>query len=169
MMRSLLILILQVLILTGCNIFDDPSQIDGGTSEELKPLGDMGYGADQLACNKNCYSGLVSKEDTSFIINSAEEYDKLKVKAMCLEVLTWPEIDFSKQTLLAGIIITPTSCCKMIKEELVYDPFVQKYTLTVTLFPGLSDQPAALFFWGLSKKLSSDASVEFKNKYNTIY
>jgi hypothetical protein len=168
MSRIAAFIVILYTISGGCNIFDNNEIPDGGTSVEIKPLGDLVYGADLFSCNKDCYGKLAVKADTNFIINSNSAYDKLKERASCLEILNWPDIDFTKYTLLAGVIITPTSCCLIAREDLSLDPFNSVYTLTVTLQPGTNDTPGAVFFWALTARLPEDSNIVFLHKYNSI-
>jgi hypothetical protein len=155
------------IIATGCNILGEKSE-DGSSSIELKALGDMGFGADLYSCVKECYSKLVSKIDTNFVINNNEDYVKFEISASCLEITTWPSVDFDKNTLLAGIIISPTTCSRIVKQSLSLNPFDSKYTFMVTLEPGATQTPGAIFFWGVTNKLPADASITFQYRYNSI-
>ena len=140
---------------------------DGFTTEELKPLGDLGYGADNFACTMDCYSKMVIKADTSFVINSVSGYEKLHQRASCLEIDSWPDVDFEKNTLLAGAVITPSNCCKILEVSLAYDPFKVEYNIVLTMLPGTDQNPGALYFWALAKKLAPGTIVSFHYKFNS--
>jgi hypothetical protein len=155
------------LIFTGCNILQD-KPTEGSNSVTLKELETLGYGADLYSCNKDCFTKLLTKTDTNFIINNVQDYSKLISKASCLDIPEWPEVDFIRNTLLAGVIISPTSCARLLREELIYDPFKVTYTLTVTLQTGSSQTSSAIFFWGLTDKIPADANIIFDYKYNSI-
>jgi hypothetical protein len=155
-------------IAAGCSILQD-NPPDGSSSVELRALGNLGYGADLYSCNKDCYTKLISKIDTNFIINDIQDYSKLTSRASCLEIPDWPSVDFSKNTLLAGVIISPSSCASLVKkEEMVYDSFKVTYTLIVTLQQGSSPTFSAVFFWVLTDKIPSDADIFFEYRYNSI-
>ena len=160
-------LFIIVLILAGCvnNNGDEP---DNPTSVEIRALGGMGFGADIYSCSKDCYSKLLSKKDTTYFINSIEDYSKLIMKASCLEIQQWPDVDFSKNSLLAGVIISSTSCASIVKETLVRDPSSPKYTLIITLQHGSSPAFSAIFYWVLTDKIPANVNVSFEVKYNSI-
>jgi hypothetical protein len=161
------IFIIISLITTGCKISQDNFP-DGSTSIEFRPLGILGYGADLFSCEKDCYTKLISKKDTTYFINSTEDYSKLILKASCLDVLEWPSVDFSKNSLLAGVIISPTSCARIVKEDLILNPFDMKYSMIVTLQQGASPVYSAIFFWVLTDKIPTDANISFEVRYNSI-
>lgn len=161
-----LFIISSSLLIASCNpVGDNPG--DGFSTEELKPLGDMGYGADNYACTMDCYSKLVVKADTNFVINSVSDYEKLKARAACLEIIAWPEVDFEKNTLLAGSLITSSSCCKILELTLAYDPFKVEYNIVLTMLPGPNQNPGALYFWALAKKMPPGTVVSFHYKFNS--
>jgi hypothetical protein len=161
------LIIVLALISAGCTSRDDQI-IDSGTAVELKPLGDLAYGADTYSCQKDCYIKLVSQIDTGYVINNDIDYEKFKIRANCLEVRDWPVIDFAKNTLLAGVIITPNSCCTTLRIDFTRDLSLPKYTVMVTLQPGPNAFPGAVFYWGLTTKLPSDSEVFFMHKYYSI-
>ena len=161
--------VIIVLLLTpGCNNSDENDIPDSGITIELKPLGDLAYGADLYACTKDCYSKIFARTDTGYVINNNDDYTKFIIRAGCLEVAEWPAVDFSKSTLLAGVIITSTTCCTTLRIDLTKDLSLPKYTLMVTLQPGPNSSPGAVFYWGVASKLPSDAEVLFMNKYYSI-
>jgi hypothetical protein len=162
------VLIVSLFLPNGCNLLDKDNSPDGGTAVEIAALGELGFGADLLSCTKACITVLTSNADTNFVINSAADYEQLKIKASCLEIAAWPDVDFTKSTLLAGIIITPTSCSRIVREDLTLDPFNSVYTLMVTLQPGVYQALGAIFFWALTEKLPGDAEMVFLHKYNSI-
>ena len=161
--------IFLILASGGCNNSDDEIPDSTGTTVELNPLGDLAYGADIYSCSKDCYSKLLVKMDTGCVIKNDDDYTKFKIRANCLEVTEWPAVDFTKNTLLAGNIITNTSCCVIIKIDFTKDLSLPMYSFIVTLQPGQSSTPpGAVFYWGVTPKLPDDASVVFVYKYYSI-
>jgi len=159
--------LILILIMAGC-VNHNSDEPDNPSSIEIRALGGMGFGADVYSCSKDCYNKLLSKKDTTFFINSIADYSKLIMKASCLEIQQWPDIDFTKNSLLAGITISSTSCASIVKESLVQDPSTLKYTLIITLQHGSSPAFSAIFYWVLTDKISASASVSFEVKYNSI-
>lgn len=156
-----------VLVAAGCSS-NTNDQSDSSSAIEIRSLGNIGFGADLYSCNKDCYNKLISKKDTSFFINTLQDYSKLITTASCLEISPWPDVDFSSNSLLAGVAISSTSCATLQKETLVYDPFAQKYTFIVILQQGSTPAFSAVFFWALTNKISSDAKISFEVKYSSI-
>jgi hypothetical protein len=163
----LFIFIILALITAGCINKEDPS-LDSGIYVEYKPLGDLAYGADSYSCQKDCYIKLVSPIDTGYVINNDIDYEKYKLRVACLEIRDWPVIDFTKNTLIAGVIITPTSCCTTLRIDFTKELSIPKYTVMVTLQPGPNPFPGAVFYWGLTTKLPADSEVFFMHKYYSI-
>jgi hypothetical protein len=160
-------LLIIVLILAGC-VNNNRDQPDNPFSVEIKALGNLGFGADAYSCSKDCYNKLITKKDTTFFINSIEDYSKLIMIASCLEIQQWPDVDFSKNSLLAGVTISSTSCASIVKETLVQDPSSLKYTLIITLQQGSSPAFSAIFYWMLADKIPVNANVSFEVKYSSI-
>jgi len=160
--------LIVLLLIPGCNNPDDNYSPDSGITIEFKPLGDLTYGADLFSCSKDCYNKMLSKIDTGYIINNDNDYTKFKIRANCLEINEWPVVDFSKYTLLAGVIITPTSCCKTIRIDLTKDLSLPKYALMVTLQPGPDQSAGTVFYWGVTPGLPAEAEVFFMHKYYSI-
>jgi len=168
-MKIIRYLAIIVLLLTpGCNNPDENNSPDSGLTIEFNPLGELTNGADLYACSKDCYNKIPDKIDTGYIINNDNDYTKFKIRANCLEIDEWPVVDFSKYTLLAGVIITPTSCCKILRIDFTKDLSLPKYALMVTLQPGPDQLMGSVFYWGITPRLPAEAEVFFMHKYYSI-
>lgn len=133
----------------------------------IRPLGYLGFGADSLACVKGCYGDLPERKDSTFVINNNADYNGFKNYVSCLEINSWPPVDFEKNTMLAGIKTVGVSCGRLLPEKFSRTYHNGNYKFIVVIKPGYYFYMSVVFYWVLINKISPYSDVEFIIEYAT--
>jgi|LAHR01.1.fsa_nt_gb hypothetical protein len=126
----------------------------------ISPLPLLGYGSDSLACTNSFYAKIENPLDTTFLINSIEEYNQFKSYVSSLEIANWPQLDFEKKTLVAGIGILNTSCAKIIPEEFRVFKENSELTINICIAGGHYQAFSAFTYWFLIDKLEKISGIK---------
>jgi hypothetical protein len=131
----------------------------------IRPLGNLGFGADTLSCIKSCYVKLTEPKDSTFVIKNYSDYNGFKNYVSCLEINNWPSVDFDKNNVLAGISILGMSCGRIIPEKFSLTNHNGNYKFIVVIKPGVWMQMSVVFYWVIINKINPDSDVEFIIEY----
>jgi hypothetical protein len=128
----------------------------------IRPLGNLGFGADSLSCKLGCSYGMFDdRRDCTFVINNNTDYNAFKKFVSCLEINSWPSVDFKKNTMLAGIRIMGASCSRLIPEKFSLTKNNANYKIVIAIRWGLYWSLHYVPYWVLTDKISADSYVEF--------
>ncbi len=130
-------------------------------SIEISPLGELGFGADTLACHNDC-GNAIDYKGKQFIIQSDNDYNELLVYAECLLISNWPQIDFDQSTVLAGVSITNTICKSITGQSVKKVCKDNNLIYSVNISGGGYTALGAVYYWVLIPKISADQEVEFQ-------
>jgi hypothetical protein len=130
-------------------------------SIEIRPLGELDFGADTLSCQNNCGNAIdyLSKQ---FIIQSDSDYSELMRYAECLLISSWPQIDFNQSTILAGVSITNTICKTITGQSVRKVSKDNSLIYSVNISGGGYTALGAVYYWVQIPKISEDQEVEFQ-------
>ena len=133
----------------------------------IRPLGNLGFGADTLSCIKSCYGKLTERKDSTFVINNYSDYNSFRNYVSCLDINSWPSIDFEKNTMLAGIKVEGSSCGRLLTQDFLITFLNSDYKFIVAIKPGGYAEMTVIIYWALVDKIGSGSSVKFVIEHKT--
>lgn len=165
------IFICGIIVLTACSCETNEKNLKSQTIDcmsnedtvliEIRPLGELGFGADTLACQNNC-GNAIDYKGKQFIIQSDNDYNELMVYAECLLISSWPQIDFNESTVLAGVSITNTICKSITGQSVKKVCKDNKLIYSVDISGGGYTALGAVYYWVLIPKTSSEQEIKFE-------